>query len=397
MQAVKLLHEQMKAAVPTMHAARMASLFAHVEGLLRGESLSLTSVGRGVPGKSHEKHKIKRADRLVGNRHLNAERQATYGWISRVLIGHAQQPLILVDWSDVVPAQTLYLLRAAVVIEGRALPVYEEVHTRYHHPEDAARFLRRLAALLPAGCRPVIVTDAGFKTPWYRAVEALGWYYLGRVRSRDHVCLVGSDEWLPNKALHDQATGKPKALGEVLLARSVALPTRAYLYKQPARGRSKRGVHGQRRRNAASLKHAAGATEPWLLVSNLDPGNNIAQAVVALYSRRMAIEQSFRDLKAHRHGFAFRQNLGRNAARVANLLLIAALGTLATWVMGTAGQQLGLARGLQANTERRMTVLSVFFIGTRLLKQGLQCALSTLRDAQRRLSELILCYPTPCP
>lgn len=397
MQAVKLLHDQMKAAVPTMHAVRMASLFAHVEGLLRGESLSVTSVGRGGPGKSDEKHKIKRADRLVGNRHLNAERQATYGWISRVLIGHAQQPLLLVDWSDVDPAQTLYLLRAAVVIEGRALPVYEEVHTRYHHPEDTARFLRRLAALLPAGCRPVIVTDAGFKTPWYRVVEALGWYYLGRVRSRDHICLVGRDEWLPNKALHDQATGKPKALGEVLLARSVALPTRAYLYKQPARGRSKRGVHGQRRRNAASLKHATGATEPWLLVSNLDPGNKIAQAVVALYSRRMAIEQSFRDLKAHRHGFAFRQNLGRNAARVANLLLIAALGTLATWVMGTAGQQLGLARGLQANTERRMTVLSVFFIGTRLLKQGFQCALSTLRDAQRRLSELILCHPTPCP
>lgn len=396
MQVVKLLHDQMKVAVPTMHAARMASLFAGVEGLLRGERLSLTRVGRFLRGKAREKHKIKRADRLVGNPHLNGERQAVYGWISRSLVGNAQQPLIIVDWSDVDAAQTLYLLRAAVVIGGRALPVYEEVHTRYHHPRDTTRFLRRLKALLPAGCRPVVVTDAGFKTPWYRAVEALGWYYLGRVRSRDRIRLAGSDKWLPNKALHDRATGQPQALGEVLLTRSAALPTRAYLYKQPARGRSKLGVHGQRQRNAASLKHAAGATEPWLLVSNLDLHNDIAKAVVALYKRRMAIEQSFRDLKAHRHGFALRQSLGRNARRVANLLLIAALGTLATWIIGIAGQQLGRARELQANTETRTTVLSVFFIGTRLLKQGLRCALSTLRNAQNRMTELIVRHPVPC-
>lgn len=386
MQAVRLLHAQLKVAVPTMHVARMESLFAHVEGLLVGQQLGLTAVGRHVPGATREKDKIKRADRLVGNPHLSSERQSVYGWMARLLVGNARQPHLIVDWSNVDAAQTLHLLRAAVVVGGRALPVYEEVHARYHHPEDTTRFLRRLAALLPTGCRPVIVTDAGFKCPWYRAVEALGWYYLGRVRSRDHVRLAGTDAWVSNKTLHARATGRPQALGEVLLTRDSALVTRAYLYKQPAKGRSKLTSGGRRRRNAASLKHAGGAAEPWLLVSNLDPHRDIAKWAVATYRRRMAIEQSFRALKAHRHGFAFRQNLGRDAARVANLLLIAALGMLATWTMGIAGQQLGWARGLQANTERREPVLSVFFIGTRLIKQAAQCTLAALQHALHRLT-----------
>lgn len=87
--------------------------------------------------------------------------------------------------------------------------------------------------------------------------------------------------------------------------------------------------------------------------------------MVAIYRARMAIEQSFRDLKAHRHGFALRQNLGRDAARVANLLLIAALAMLATWLTGLVGQQRGLVRDLQAKTERRAPVLSIFFYGAR--------------------------------
>ena len=98
--------------------------------------------------------------------------------------------------------------------------------------------------------------------------------------------------------------------------------------------------------NGASLKQRVSAREPWLLVSNLEPRRNLAKLVVAIYRERMAIEQSFRDLKAHRHGFALRQNLGRDASRVANLLLIAALAMLATWLTGIVGQQRGLVRGL---------------------------------------------------
>ena len=75
----------------------------------------------------------------------------------------------------------------------------------------------------------------------------------------------------------------------------------------------------------------------------------------------------------------------RNSARVANLLLIAALAMLATWIIGMVGQQRHLVHGLQANTERKRTVLSVFFIGTRLLHQRLVLADQELLTAWRSL------------
>ncbi len=40
------------------------------------------------------------------------------------------QPRILVDWSDIVEQQRLLLIRAALVVEGRALPLYEAVDSR---------------------------------------------------------------------------------------------------------------------------------------------------------------------------------------------------------------------------------------------------------------------------
>ncbi|XXF08310.1 transposase [Pseudomonas sp. D2-3] len=39
--------------------------------------------------------------------------------------------------------------------------------------------------MLPDQCVPILVTDAGFHRPWFQAVEAKGWYYVGRVRNRD--------------------------------------------------------------------------------------------------------------------------------------------------------------------------------------------------------------------
>ena len=39
-------------------------------------------------------------------------------------------------------------------------------------------------SVLPEGCRPIVVTDAGFRGPWFRDVEALGWDWVGRIRKR---------------------------------------------------------------------------------------------------------------------------------------------------------------------------------------------------------------------
>jgi len=126
------------------------------------------------------RHKLKRADRRLGNRHLQQEAASVYGALCRVLLAHIAESVILVDWSDLKADQSLHLLRAGLPVGGRALTLYEEVHpqSKLNIHLVQIRFLRRLAERLPPGTEPIIVADASFKVPFYRAVErrtGVGW------------------------------------------------------------------------------------------------------------------------------------------------------------------------------------------------------------------------------
>jgi hypothetical protein len=82
----------------------------------------------------------------------------------------------------------------------------------------------------------------------------------------------------------------------------------------------------------------------------------------------MQIEQTFRDTKSHRWGFGLRYARFGDGRRLEVLLLIAALASLVLWLVGVYGRALDWARSLQANTERR-PVLSTVFIGRELLRR----------------------------
>ncbi len=60
--------------------------------------------------------------------------------------------------------------------------------------------------MLPPHCRPILVTDAGFRTPWFKQVEALGWDWVGRIRNRHEVQRPGEQECIPCKSVYPQAT-----------------------------------------------------------------------------------------------------------------------------------------------------------------------------------------------
>ena len=98
----------------------------------------------------------------MSNSHLHAERKRLYQALCQRLCQHLTQPKILVDWSDIVEQQRLLLIRAALVVDGRAIPLYESVYPLKHYntPRTHRHFLRELKELLPAHCRPIIITDA---------------------------------------------------------------------------------------------------------------------------------------------------------------------------------------------------------------------------------------------
>ncbi len=82
----------------------------------------------------------------------------------------------------------------------------------------------------------------------------------------------------------------------------------------------------------------------------------------------MQIEETFRDLKSHRWGYGLQYARSRSSERLDNMLLVTKLAVAATWLAGLAAKAKGWARHYQANTLKNRAVLSVFFLGRRVLK-----------------------------
>ena len=369
MHAQSIIAKILKPALGPIHSARRKVLHAGVCSALSGQALSVTALGRRLDSGVDEKHQIKRVDRLLSNQHLQRERVSIYEAVARQMLGSCQRPVIAVDWSDLDGAKRHFLLRASLLIDGRALTLVEEVHRLSGRDKRLShqQLLNRLRDLMPPNATPVLVTDAGFRTPWFRQVLAMGWDYVGRVRNRHLVRCDAEQAWFDAKMLYAKASVTPKEIGAVELTRGNPLAVRLVVVRQPQRGRSQWTLTGERARSSHSKQHAARAGEPWLLVTSLSSRSARAKRVVSIYARRMQIEESFRDLKSERYGLGFEASRSKNTQRIAILLLIALLALLVAWVIGTCLEKTNQQRRYQANTERRRRVLSVIYLGRRAL------------------------------
>ena len=368
MKAQTILKELLERVTPGMHKVRRQSLNDMILSTLSGAALSVTSLGRTLDSNTTEKHQIKRADRLCSNAHLQQESQSIYSHLSVSLIEQQSQPIILVDWSDCDPRKQHFLLRASVAVAGRALTLYEEVHpvTTKEKPGTHKQFMSRLKAMLPENCRPIIVTDAGFRTPWFELVRSLDWDFVGRVRNRTFCQPTSTPGWFSAKDLYVQSTARPTHLGTYQLCRNTPMIGQLVVVRKKAQGRKdKTAVGDKARRNCHSRKSAARETEPWLLVTSLIPEKGFAKRIVKLYQTRMQIEESFRDLKT-----GLNMNLGdtRILKRLTVLLVIAALAQFVLYLFGMAVTMANLHRRYQANSVKDKAVLSFQFIGLRAFK-----------------------------
>jgi len=365
MSIIALLHNLLKEKLPSIHATRLTALMAAVEAGLKGASVSITELGRTLSGPACIKHKIKRMDRLAGNRHLNTERMAVYGAMTQWLLQSLPMPLILIDWSPLTADQHQQLLRAALPTGGRSVTLYEEIHPvkKLGNRRIQQRFLRSLQALLPANVTPIIVADSGFRTPFFREVESLGWHWLGRIRNRDFIAWANRpNDWLAAKSLYAKATRKPKCLGSARWVRSHPLDGELVAFYRPAKGRKHLTAQHQPSKSSASRKHAKREKEPWLLVVSPSLKTFSAARVVAYYRSRMQIEEGLRDTKSTHYGLDFTSESRIEAERRANLLLIAALIIFALWLTGLCLKGTDIERHIKVNSSQDHSPYSVIFL-----------------------------------
>lgn len=360
MRAGAILQRQFERDLEGVHAARLRLVFAVVFTLIRSGRLSLTALGRAIATVTSPKHGIKRIDRLLGNPRLYAERIAFYRAIARRVITPGTRPVIIVDWTGVTP--TLWALVAAVCFEGRALIVYAEVHpiSRYLKPSVNAHFLQQLRCVLPDACAPVIVTDAGFRTPWMMQVTQHGWDFVGRFR-QPRTLYKQDDAWLRLHDLWRRTRITPRDLGSFEVGQYLRHVCRLVGVRKPnaqlvpMTPRGRRYVIEQTGSRARRK-----ALEPWILATSLDCS---AAKVVAMYRQRMQIEETFRDAKSSRFGLCLNQARTNSPQRAEILLLLASLAHLASVMAGIAAEALQLHLRYQANTVRNRRVLSLAMLG----------------------------------
>ena len=382
MHAGSIVRKFLMSVTPGMHALRREALAATVSSALSGATLTVTSLGRGIVGDAFEKHRIKRADRLLSNRHLSSERVSLYQRLARRVIGSTTRPLVSVDWSNLDDGKTRYLLRASVAVAGRALTVYEEVHprTRFMKAWVERQFLARLAEVLGPASRPIIVTDAGFHNPWLRAVSALGWDFVCRVRGRVMLGDATETSWEQARSLFGEAGKQPKCLAKTRLSYDNSFDCQFVIVKQGRQGRHHVNGGGRQARGHYSREQARSQREPWLLATSIDLSTRgMVKRVVRAYKTRMQIEEAFRDLKSERFGLGFEASRATQIQRIELLLLIAMMVVIVAWIIGLCVQAIGHQQRYQANTVRKRRVLSIVFLGRR-----------ALRDPSRRYNKMQL-------
>ena len=209
------------------------------------------------------------------------------------------------------------------------------------------------------------MADSGFKVTFFRAVEALGWRWVGRLQGRDYIRL--GSRWISGKSLFEKAKEQAVRLGVGAWVKSNPLQAVMVLIRLPKCGRHRKNAFGRRSRSRKSLKAAASHRDPWLLVASPCFAALTAKALVRMYRQRMQIEEAFRDLKSLYFGQGYEINGSRDAKRVAILVLIASLAAFVLWMIGAAAERMELHRGMHASSSKRR-VYSLPFLATLILQ-----------------------------
>lgn len=351
-----------------LHAKRAAALQRSVAAVLLGGALNLSSIALALAGAIGLRHRVKSVDRLLGNGGVQEARASIYGGLAHLWLCGLPQVLLVVDWSDLTPDQRWHWLRASVAVNGRSVTLYEEVHPQrlYGNRGVHRRFLWRVAQMLPAGCVPIVMTDAGFHSTWFKLVAERGWSYVGRIRGRDMVCQADG-QWIGGKALYAQASQKALDLGRCGYVRSNRTDCRLVLIKEEPRGRHRLNIYGKNRGARTSLKCAAAAREPWLLAASPSLDHLAAQSIARLYAQRMTIEESFRDTKNLRWGQGLHTTRSRSRERLQILLLIAHLASFVQRLIGEDAKARQLELQFSPTNRTSRAQISVLVLARRIL------------------------------
>ena len=175
-----------------LHTKRIESLAGATLGVMQAASLAVAMIGQALAQARGlvTKHAIKQVDRLLSNNGIDVW-DSFARWVPHQ-IGERRDILVAMDWTDFDHDDQATLVLSLVTGHGRAAPLLwlsvwkDELTNQRNDFEDAC--LRRLAELVPSGCRVTILADRGFgDQKLFAFLAELGFRYVIRFRGNIHV------------------------------------------------------------------------------------------------------------------------------------------------------------------------------------------------------------------
>jgi len=311
--------------------------------------VSLAAIGRKLLRPTAAKHRIKRTWRFCANRRVLVS-AAMSGLICHLLRKRRKKPgrkvkplLVAFDWTDI---KGFHTLMAAAVMKGRAVPLLWASYTKWKLARSQNNLeeglLRLLRTMIPEGMPVILLADRGFgRTELAKTCQQLRFRYLIRIKP---------DVWIEGPSYRGNLQDYPVKKGMAVVLAGVRYRKDDPVTQQVVI-RWKPDLPKKR-------------DEPWFLMTDL---RQKAVVLTNLYSKRMTVEELFRDDKNKRNGWSLRHTQITRPDRIDRLLLVLAL---AYWLLCGIGlvarQRYRPGRWCSSNDAKQC---SVFTIGRVMLRE----------------------------
>jgi hypothetical protein len=384
----QLLHKHLSNVCTGVHSTRLQSIMDVSYGLQKSQNVSLTAMGRKIDNNILVKHKIKKVDRLEGNKHLHKELESIYSGLSSYIfsyLSHDSSIPIIIDLCYIKDDCNVQMLSAEVAMKGRSIPLYRDVFEKKGLKNRAKQFLLNLSECIPKGKKILIIMDAAFGEDWFKEIETYGWYWLVRIRQGKKVKLNSSSDWISVTNFIPEIGRIAKSYNNAFIIAKHNRPCRIITKKNISKNTRKKPKKLPRNYNSANGGYSRSAKEPWILATNLPSEYNTTK-VVNYYSKRMQIEESFRDAKSHQFGLSARYARTSCINRWGVKMLLVAIVQVVLWIIGIVGYNQNLQKKFQANTVKNKKVFSYFYLGQLIVEHNM---IKDLKINYKKLSSII--------
>jgi hypothetical protein len=322
----------------SLRLSQAKTLSILVSAAMTVQRISLANIGRAMTGRT--KHQIKRCWRFCANPRVETA-DAMRGLVARLLKKRKKKLLVALDWVDIKGFQTL---TASVVLKGRSVPICWASTTNHVYDGHRSRnafeesLLLVLRDMIPRSIRVIILADRGFgRTALARFCQQQGLGYLIRIPAKVTVRLHGFYGKLLDYPVYK---GIAKVLRRVSYRSDGAILQNVVVHWRPNLPKKR--------------------DECWFLMTDQ---KGSAQQLCHLYSRRMTIEQLFRDDKSKRNGWSLRDTKITRPDRIDRLLLILAIAYVLLCGVGLIAQsRLSPSAWCSTNRQRQCSIYTIGMI-----------------------------------